>query len=231
MRGRSCWLLAIACLAGGCAPARLATPIVMSCQSLRLAAVTNPEERVDFPSWGYSLLPPRGNHWCVSGKGTRGVVFNTHPLFGQAIDTRPSEAEIRHTLALAARADEIPTDAKLETPADMFAFVEQRFLRPEPRFTIVQSTFASDSTLGAECIRFDAVIEERDNPDARGVVLIGVLKDNLLCRHPSSRVPTLVLVSASERYMQGALTTPLLIDTRRSEWEPTVRSLRFAPRP
>jgi len=79
--------------------------------------------------------------------------------------------------------------------------------------------------------RFDAVVEERNNPDARGLVLVGVLRDSLFCRHPNARTPTLVLISASERYVQGTVTGPLLIDALRSEWEPSVRSVQFMPRP
>jgi len=160
-------------------------------------------------------------------------VFYTHPLLGKVIETRPSEVEHLHTLALVTMADEVPKDAKVETAADMFAFVERRILGAQPgsRFKVVESKFMLDSSVGAECIHFDAVVEERDNPGARGVVLIQVMRDNFLCRHPDSRTPTLVLVAVSERYPQGAVTGPLLIDTLRSEWEPSVRSLQFMPRP
>jgi hypothetical protein len=159
-------------------------------------------------------------------------VFNTHPLFGKVIETRPSQAELRHTVALATIADEVPKDARVETASEMFAFVERRILGAQPgsRFKVVESKFMPDSSLGAECIRFDAVVEERDNPGAPGVVLIGVMRDNFLCRHPDSRPPTLVLIMVSERYPQGTVTRPLLIDTLRSEWEPSVRSLQFMPR-
>ncbi len=128
-------------------------------------------------------------------------------------------------------ADEVPKDAKVDTPAEMFTFIEQRSLRSERRFTVVESTFRPDSSLGAECVRFDAVVEERNNPNGRGLVLVGVLRDNLFCRHPRARTPTFVLISASERYVQGTVTGPLLIDALRSEWEPSVRSVQFMPRP
>lgn len=196
-----------------------------------MMSLPGPDERVEFPLWGYSVLPPKGSHWCVGRRDPRGVVFNTHPLLGRLIDEQPSRTEILHTLGLMTVADEVPRDAKVDTPAEMFAFVEQRFLRTEPRFTVVQSSFRADPSPGAECVRFDAVIEERDNPGARDLVLVGVLRDNLVCRHPSTRVPVLVLVSASERYVQGTLNGPLLIDALRSEWEPSVRSLQFLPRP
>ncbi len=152
-------------------------------------------------------------------------------MLGRLVEQRPSPTDILHTFGLLTIADEVPRDAKVDTPAELFAFIEQRFIRPEPRFTVVQSSFHADASPGAECVRFDAVVEERNNPGARGAVLVGVLRDNLVCRHPSARTPTLVLVSASERYVQGTVTGPLLVDTLRPEWEPSVRSLRFLPRP
>jgi hypothetical protein len=152
---------------------------------------------------------------------------------GKVIETRPSEAEIRHTFAIMAIADEVPKDAKVETVADMSAFVEQIILgaRPGSRFKAVEYKSVPDSSLGAECLRFDALVEERDNPGVPGVVLVQVIRDNFLCRHPDSRTPTLVVIGASERYIQGTVSGPSLIDTLRSEWEPWVRSLNFMPRP
>ena len=222
----SAWFM----IAAGCASSRPATPISVTCQSLRMASA-NQAERVVFPSGGYSIQPPQGDRWCVGASGPRGTTFMSHPLFGKLLDKRPSEAEIRHSIGLLVVADEVPTDNRIETEADMIAFIEQRFLgkRPGSRFTLAESKFVSDSSLGAECIRFDAVVEERDNPDARGLVLIGVLRDNFLCRHPKARTPTLVIISTSERYVQGTIATPLLIDSLRSEWEPSVRSLQFMP--
>ena len=233
MRTTSAWLLVSAWIisAVGCAASRPATPISMTCQFLRMASA-NPTERVTLPSVGFSLLPPQGDRWCVGASGPRETTFMSSPLLGKLLDKRPSEAEIRHSIALVVVADEVPKDSRIETEADMIAFIEQRFLgkRPGSRFALVESKFVPDSSLGAECIRFDAVVEERDNPDARGLVLIGVFRDNFLCRHPKTRTPTLVLVSTSERYVQGTITTaPLLIDSLRSEWEPSVRSLQFMP--
>jgi hypothetical protein len=215
----------------GCAPTRLPAPVAITCQALHLASVVDPESRVEFPAWGYSVLPPRGANWCVGGRTPRGTIFNTHPLLGKLIDEKPAPNDILHTFGLMTTADDVPKDARFATPEEMFAFVDQRFLRPEPRFTVVESSFRPDASLGAECIRFDAVIEERNNPDARGAVFVGVLRDNVLCRHPRAPTPTLVLISASERYVQGAVAGPLLIDALRGEWEPSVRSLRFQPRP
>ncbi len=233
MRGRSVSMLVSVFVAAGCATSRLAMPVRVDCQFLRMASVSSPTQRMEFRSWGYSLLPPQGNQWCIGGAGPRGTRFITHPLFGKVIETRPSQAELRHTFGIMAIADEVPKDAKVETAADLFTSVERLVLggQPKSRFKVVETRFVPDSSLGAECVRFDTVVEERDNPGAPGVVLVLVNRDNFLCRHPGSRTPTLIWIGASERYVQGTLTGPLLIDTLRTEWEPSVRSLQFLPRP
>ena len=124
MRGPSVWIFVAAILAAGCATARLPTPVTMDCQLLRMTPLSSTSERVDFRSWGYSLLPPQGNHWCSGEATSKGTMFHTHPLFGKVIEMRPSDAEIRHTFVFSAVADEVPKDAKMETTADMVAFVE-----------------------------------------------------------------------------------------------------------
>lgn len=229
MRDRFVGLLMLGFLTAGCASTR--PPVTVDCQSLRM--VPSPTQRVEFRSWGYSLVPPQGEGWCIQSSGARGTVFYNHPLMGKVLETRPSDAELRHTFAFSAAADEVPPGAKVDTPTDMFTVVQQRILGvvPGSRFTLVESKFVPDSSLGADCIRFDATVEERDNPGARGVVLVGVMRDNFLCRHPSARTPTIVLISASERFAQGTVSGPLLIDTLRSQWEPAVRSVQFMPRP
>ena len=232
-RRRSMWLLVSATFVtvSGCASSRPAQPMSLTCQTLRMVQADR-FDRIEFPSSGYSILPPRGDRWCSGGSGSHGTTFVSHPLMGKLLERRPSEMEMRHSIALTVVADDAPKDTRIETEADMIAFVQRHYfgIGSGSRFTLVESKFVSDSSLGAECIRFDAVIEERNNPGARNLVLVGVMRDGFLCRHPNARTPTLILISTSERYVQGT-TTPLLIDTLRSEWEPSVRSLQFTTRP
>jgi hypothetical protein len=206
VRRQSVRLFVVAVLAVGCATAGPRMPMKVDCQSLQMRSVSNPPQRMEFPSLGYSILPPQGDAWCLpSAPGVRSTIFNTHPLMGKALETRPTDAEIRHTFGPGIVAAEAPKGAKLDTPADMFAFVVRELLgvAPGSRFTLVESRFVPDSSLGAECIRYDAIVEERDHPGARGIVLTGVLRDNFFCRHPDARTPTLIWISASERYDQA----------------------------
>jgi hypothetical protein len=138
-----------------------------------------------------------------------------------------------HSFGLVAIAFEPPKDAKLDTPDEKFAFFLRHVVGVEPgsRFRVVESRVAADATLGADCIRFDLTTEERNHPSAGGAVLVQVGRANLLCRHPDASRPTLIYVGASERYLQGAVSGSLLIDTRRAEWAPSVQSLRFLPWP
>jgi hypothetical protein len=95
------------------------------------------------------------------------------------------------------------------------------------RMRIVESTSTRDTSLGAECVRFDSILEEHDNPRARGAVFVVVNRDSYLCRHPHAPSPTLVLFGASERYIRGTVSPPLLLDTLSAAWVPAVRSIQF----
>src|SRR5262245_61388208 len=95
------------------------------------------------------------------------------------------------------------------------------------RFATRNFRVAPDSSLGTDCARFDAVAEERDNPLAKGTVLIHIYRDNYMCKHPHAQTPTLVWAGASERYLEGTPQYELLIGALKPQWEPSVRSLKF----
>ena len=82
-----------------------------------------------------------------------------------------------------------------------------------------------DTTTGAECVRVDAVQEERDNPRAPGVVLV-LVTHSLDCLHPRSP-GDVVSVSDSERYPKGQ--HAFSAETLRAEGEPFIRSATFTP--
>jgi hypothetical protein len=224
------WLIAMVLITTGCVRPRVSTPVTMSCQSIGMKQVTTPSPRVEIRSAGFSFLPPQGNGWC--GRTEPGVItFNTHPLMGKTLTTMPSDTEILHSFGVMIFMSQVPKGVTVGTAQDMFSFVERTYLRPEPRFRTVESSFASDSSLGADCIRFHAVMEERDNPRAPGAVLEGVIGDSFACVLPNSPEPRVLVISPSERYVQGTVTGPRLMDTLRSVWEPSVRSVQFTPRP
>jgi hypothetical protein len=99
------------------------------------------------------------------------------------------------------------------------------------RFRLVASNVVMDETIGSTCIRFDATVEERDNPRWPGEVLVSVERGNLLCRSPRTKDSSFVWIGASERYRQSRPPHPLLTETRAQEIEAFTRSLSFTQPP
>ena len=54
-----------------------------------------------------------------------------------------------------------------------------------------------------------------------------VSRQNHLCRHPYARSPLLVLWGPTERYIQGTVSPPSLVDTLEAEWVPSAQSVQF----
>lgn len=239
MRTYSRWVLLCLCImfAVGCA-ARSFTPVTLDCPALRMAPVTNLDQRLEFQAEGFSILPPQGQDWCIQRLDSHGVVFNKHPLSGKLLEKQPQLVDVFHTFAAFAVARDVK-QTKIESSADLKAFVDQllregdvgRFVEGEEgsavrRFRLVESNSVLDNSFGSDCVRFDAVVEERDNPRLAGSVLILNVPNNLICRHPHSPGVSLIWISFNERYVQGE--QPLAA-TVKHEFEPFVRSLQFMP--
>ena len=216
-------IVAVGVLLSGCASTTF-TPRTVNCGGL--TPVPNPSERIELPSLGVSIVPPQASRWCMSPMAADVFSFGTHPLMGKYLETAPTPAEAAHTFGILVMSAPPPKDAKLDTPEDLLA-VAQRMLGGSERFRTVESRVVQNPSLGADCNTFDAILEERGNPRAPGLVLQVVSRQNHLCRHPYARSPTLVLWGASERYVQGTVTPPSLVDTLKAEWEPSVRSVQF----
>ena len=220
---RFTWIFAAGVLLSGCASTPF-TPRTVNCG--RLTPVPNPSGRIELPTLGVSIVPPQANRWCMSPMAADVFSFGTHPLMGKYLEAAPTAAEAAHTLGILVMSAPPPKDAKLDTPEELLA-VAQHMLGGSGRFRTVESRVVQDASLGADCITFDAILEERDNPRAPGLVLQVISRQNHLCRHPYARSPTLVLWGASERYVQGTVSPPSLVDALKAEWEPSVRSVQF----
>ena len=182
---------------------------------------------MDLASLGVSVVPPQGGGWCMSPLGTALFTFSTHRLMGKYLESAPSQAEQAHTMGLLITAGPPPTDARLESPEDLAAFAQRLMVSDPRRFRILEFKAVQDSSRGADCIRFDSIVEERNNPGAPGAILVIVNRENYLCRQPYVSPPSLVLFGASERYVQGTVRPPLLLDTLKTQWEPSIRSVEF----
>lgn len=178
--------------------------------------ITDPTKRLEFPR--FSILPPQGLNWSIFRQGPSEVVFMKAPLA-----TPPMRADRLHTFAVIAIVFD-PQGADLESPTGVQEFLERDKGAP-PRFRFLESQTVLDSSLGPGCVRFDSVVEERDNPRAPGSALI-ISEHGFICRHP--HVPTRgVYLSYSERYVQGDQS--LLSEGLKQEAEASLRSVMFKP--
>src|SRR5262249_11751559 len=99
----------------GCAGPRAGTSVTMDCRAMGMAQVTNSTTRVQVPSGGYSLVPPQGGRWCLRTPEPGAIAFNTHPLLGEPLHARPSDAEILHSFAVGAFLMKVPEGINVET--------------------------------------------------------------------------------------------------------------------
>jgi len=232
----SLWLCLTGLLAASCAGLP-SGPIMVDCRALGLAPVTDPNQRIDFPGEGFSIQAPRGDHWCVLQTHPGWIFFAKNLLGGKLLHGPPPLVERVHTFGAGAMVVFLE-EGELETLTELQAFAE-RWLRagggyrevgskrvldpsPVPRFKHISSKVGPDKSLGAACVRLEAAAEKRDNPRARGVVLI-LTEVGYLCRHPRTSGLLLIIV-ATERYAQGDLP---LADTLRQESGAVARDILF----
>jgi hypothetical protein len=176
--------------------------------------VTAHEQRLSFR--GFSILPPQGRDWYIRNQTPSDIVF-FKPLTDK---TKPS-SQAHSTFGIVVMVV-YPDEGSV---GDLREYVRQR-LRGEGRFTNVQSRVASDNALDVECVRFESVSEERDNPLVPGVLTLTGY--GVFCRHPFSP-RYLFHLSYSERYPQKEPSR--LDDVVRAEAEAVLKSVVFAPFP
>jgi len=218
-----------------------AQPITPTCDTLKSLPVTDLEQRIEIEAPGFSVLPPRGEHWCYRLMASQGVSFFKLPKFEKVFDG-PPELEIAALHLLGAMAmslkgfgdfgtklqtpDELKTVVNVLINTHLFPQILEGVVSAEHRFRVMQSNVSINSALGATCVGFDALIEERGNAQAPTLVLFVNLPGNVVCRHPTASDRDLIWVGFGERYVEGDRPTA---DTMKGEYEPFVQSLRFMP--
>ena len=96
-----------------------------------------------------------------------------------------------------------------------------------PRLTLVRSKVRPEPSSDADCVRYEYVMEERDNPHVPDIVLI-LTDHGVICHHPNAP-DYLVMMSLNERYELGEQIDPNLFQKLKSqEAEPFFESLEFA---
>ena len=188
--------------------------VVVGCVAPRFIPVADVTQRLDFH--GFSILPPQGKDWYVVEKDPRAVAFR------KKLMERPRQPEdLNHTFAALAGAVDLKQPT-FDSPTELREFVE-RSLQGEGRFSLIESRVVLDGSLGFDCMRYDAIQEERGNPRAAGFVLV-ITMHGLFCPHPYA--PGLIVhVHYSERRVQGD--RALFDEALRREVEPFLRSVVF----
>ena len=227
-------LLAVFVFAAGCGMAPRRSARMPACFG-STTPVGDSNQRV--VAQGFSVLPPAGANWCIRRTDTRAVVFYKNLFGGRVLTGRPRREEIAHTFAAHARL--VGIDGPQPANAgELKAFVE-RWLRggpgmrgrqlrvvANPRIKLLEAKAAVVTVAGASCVRYRWVAEERDNPRARGMVLVTVEPESLLCFHPH-KAGLFFLVSYSERFPRHERPQPLLVESLQPELKPLLGSVKF----
>ena len=220
------------------------TPIPFNCSVFDSSLVTNVENRIEVSALGFSVLPPQGENWCVKSMAAKGLSFLKVPrsvaVFGQPRspdDLLPAALQAARFTGVAVGLPDF--GFKTESPEQLKVAVDQminihifsQFVggisSAERQYELLESHSILDTSLDANCVRFDAKVEARGFHKALPGIVVLKFINNLICTHPqpSSKSP-LIWISFVETYREGEQSTA---DTVRREVEPFLRSLRFMP--
>ena len=220
----------------GCAGPR---PFTMTCSTIGASAVVEPGQPIGLGD--FSVAAPEGRDWCLAHRGPNRVVFVTSPFMGQYIE-KPKPSLAWNSIGMVAYRVKHGA-ASLKNTDELRQFVEEWIKRgfgvnasgselivgdmAEPRFALVRSSVRVTRFLDADCVRYEYVMEERDNPHVPDIVLI--LTDHGVICHHLSAPDYLVWMSLSERYERGNQIDPSLFQKLKSqEAGPFFESLKFA---
>jgi hypothetical protein len=234
------WTAYVLCLAVAvCCEAADSTPIALTCDALKSSPVTNLDQRIEIAAPGFSVLPPRGEQWCYRLMASQGISFFKIPESEKGFDGPTSlEIAVRHLFGAMAMSlkgsrdfgtniqspDELKTLVNVLINEHLFSQILEGVLSAEHRFRLLESNVSINSGLGATCVRFDALVEERGSVQAPTLVLFVNLPGNIVCRHPTASDVDLIWVGFGERYVEGDRPAA---DTLKGEYEPFVQSLQF----
>ena len=224
-----------------CCEASDSAPITINCDTLQSSPVTNLEQRIEIAAPGFSVLPPRSERWCYRLLASQGVSFFRIPQFEKVFDGPPSLeiAALRLSGAMAMSLKGLRDfETKVQTPDELknavnvlikehlFSQISAGVLSAQHRFRLLESNVAINSALGATCVRFDALVEERGSLQAPTLVFLMNFPGNVVCRHPTASDNELIWAGFIERYVEGERPAS---DTLKGEYEPFIQSLQFMP--
>ena len=149
------------------------TPVPFNCGMAQGSPVTNLDQRIEVSATGFSVLPPRGENWCVKSLASARSQFLESPgergKFGQP--SSPDELfpvalqALRFTGLAVGLPDfglniESPEHVKFGVHEMISMHVFSQFVgglsSAERRYQLLESHSQVDGSFGASCVRFDA---------------------------------------------------------------------------
>ncbi len=234
-----CFTIAVCCEATD----SLQTP-PLNCTGLQTLPVTNLEQRVEIASQGFSVLPPQGEHWCYKLMADAGVSFFKIPKIGNASNRKPSRDEVLEMHLVSAIAmslkgfEHVSSNVQSRRTMNnavatmiheqLFSQIVTGVLSQQHRFRVLESNVTVAAHGPANCVRFNASVEEKGHPQAPNLVFLLNYPRNLVCRHPSAPKIGLIWFGFVERYAQGDKPAAA---TLQGEYEPYLQSVQFTSLP
>lgn len=227
-------------LISGCATFK---PQTMTCQSVGSVRIFNQD--APYENKFFSVLPPPAQTWCSRETGDpTTIVFSTSKFMGQYLEKAPPREEMTHTFGIMANTVRVD-NVDISSTSSMKNFMARWFyegaqtytfkngeryaeLVPqegEERFASIRMEVEGDNSYRANCVRFDSLQEEKNNPRFRNWIF-DLKNKGVACQHPF-RSDLLVMVAFSERHKKG-FENSQLSNRIRKEAERTIKSLEFS---
>jgi len=216
--------------------------IPLNCKGLQASEAG--QQRIQVSDSGFSVLPPQGENWCVRSMASQGFTFFKHPANVEISTQPPTPNDLFQVVLQTVRFMGIavalpefgthhPSPDQLKVVVDdlisnhFFSQVVGGISSAERHFQLVDSHSATDGSLGASCVRFDANVKEVGAYLAPADVVINLnFASNLICAHPqpTSAKSSLVWIGFVEVYREGDQSVAATLN---GEVEPFLRSLEF----
>ena len=184
-------------------------------QSQTFRPVTDPDLVVQ--GFGFTVRPPGGNGWHVAVDSRSSTV-----AFGKK---DPEHIRQRGSVFLAVSLVKARTD--IATPDALRAELEQAVRASSSRYKLTGLDLEpyADAAMQTDCVRINAVSEERNNPNRPDETLLMTLGGKA-CRHPLSPSYYVQATLSERRPIQGR---PLVDDQLKAETDRAIDGVTFNP--
>ena len=158
--------------------------------------VTDSTTRLQFV--GFSVLPPQGNNWYLT-RESRYTVW-----FGKVDQNKyKSGTKLTHSFLAVSYSDMVAVGVKIDTPERLLNFSEVllRQKNDTGRFRTLNLELTAYRTQETDCVQYDQLVEESDNPRFAGSILT-ITANGFLCRNTYSP-DWFISAFYTERYIPG----------------------------